>query len=305
MTQDPDRRRCPDRSIAARVRSGRQPAEVAKSPRRVDRARSEDAPSRAPRPSRRSNVAEAVGWKAGEKPAAARRACRVGAFAEGLDHPRWLYRLPNGDVLVARAIRRAATKEWRDHRLACHEEVDGPGGRRACPAPTASRCCATPTAMAMAESRSVLLTAANGWIRRSAWRWSARRSTSPITMRWSRLRVHARRDQDRRQAAKGRLELPGRRQRSLDARLSIASADGNTLLRLGRLGLEHRRERHRSKRTAPRSGRSIRRAKPRYDLRLRACAIRTAWRFEPRHQAAMDRGQRARHDSDRTCRPTI
>src|SRR3546814_18924714 len=25
----------------------------------------------------------------------------VNAFATGLDHPRWLYRLPNGDVLVA------------------------------------------------------------------------------------------------------------------------------------------------------------------------------------------------------------
>ncbi|MGC4071116.1 MAG: hypothetical protein QM760_01080 [Nibricoccus sp.] len=26
---------------------------------------------------------------------------RVTAFARGLDHPRWLYVLPNGDVLVA------------------------------------------------------------------------------------------------------------------------------------------------------------------------------------------------------------
>ncbi|HEX8063182.1 MAG TPA: sorbosone dehydrogenase family protein [Allosphingosinicella sp.] len=45
------------------------------------------------------NVAEATGWK-GARPAAA-RGLAVAAFAEGLDHPRWLYVLPNGDVLVA------------------------------------------------------------------------------------------------------------------------------------------------------------------------------------------------------------
>jgi glucose/arabinose dehydrogenase len=45
-------------------------------------------------------VADAVGWPAGAKPTAA-AGLQVAAFAEGLDHPRWLYRLPNGDVLVA------------------------------------------------------------------------------------------------------------------------------------------------------------------------------------------------------------
>lgn len=46
------------------------------------------------------NVAPAVGWPAGEQPVAA-TGLAVGAFAEGLDHPRWIYVLPNGDVLVA------------------------------------------------------------------------------------------------------------------------------------------------------------------------------------------------------------
>ncbi|NUT88163.1 sorbosone dehydrogenase family protein [Pseudomonas corrugata] len=46
------------------------------------------------------NIAEAVGWPQGAKPTAA-EGLQVGAFAEGLDHPRWLYVLPNGDVLVA------------------------------------------------------------------------------------------------------------------------------------------------------------------------------------------------------------
>nr|WP_238995484.1 sorbosone dehydrogenase family protein [Sphingomonas solaris] len=46
------------------------------------------------------NVAPAIGWKAGETPVAA-QGLKVDAFAEGLDHPRWLLPLPNGDVLVA------------------------------------------------------------------------------------------------------------------------------------------------------------------------------------------------------------
>ncbi len=46
------------------------------------------------------NIAPAIGWPEGTKPTAA-AGTQVAAFAEGLDHPRWLYVLPNGDVLVA------------------------------------------------------------------------------------------------------------------------------------------------------------------------------------------------------------
>ncbi|HYC67066.1 sorbosone dehydrogenase family protein [Brevundimonas sp.] len=46
------------------------------------------------------NVAEAVGWPEGRTPTPA-AGFRVQAFASGLDHPRWLCRLPNGDILVA------------------------------------------------------------------------------------------------------------------------------------------------------------------------------------------------------------
>ena len=45
-------------------------------------------------------VATAKGWPAGAKPVAA-EGTSVAAFALGLEHPRWLYVLPNGDVLVA------------------------------------------------------------------------------------------------------------------------------------------------------------------------------------------------------------
>ncbi|PCG14212.1 MULTISPECIES: PQQ-dependent sugar dehydrogenase [Sphingomonas] len=45
-------------------------------------------------------TAKPIGWAQGQTPTAA-AGLRVAAFATGLDHPRWLYRLPNGDVLVA------------------------------------------------------------------------------------------------------------------------------------------------------------------------------------------------------------
>jgi glucose/arabinose dehydrogenase len=46
------------------------------------------------------NVVTAKGWPEGGKPVGA-QGTAVTAFARGLDHPRWLYVLPNGDVLVA------------------------------------------------------------------------------------------------------------------------------------------------------------------------------------------------------------
>jgi glucose/arabinose dehydrogenase len=46
------------------------------------------------------NIAPAIGWPSGLKPVAA-PGTQVAAFASGLDHPRWLTVLPNGDVLVA------------------------------------------------------------------------------------------------------------------------------------------------------------------------------------------------------------
>lgn len=46
------------------------------------------------------HIAPAVGWPAGATPSPA-GGLAVNAFAGALDHPRWLYVLPNGDVLVA------------------------------------------------------------------------------------------------------------------------------------------------------------------------------------------------------------
>ena len=46
------------------------------------------------------DIAPARGWPPGRMPTAA-PGWAVAPFAQGLDHPRWLYVLPNGDVLVA------------------------------------------------------------------------------------------------------------------------------------------------------------------------------------------------------------
>lgn len=46
------------------------------------------------------HVAKAVGWPEGKRPTPA-VGTQVTAFASGLHHPRWLYELPNGDILVA------------------------------------------------------------------------------------------------------------------------------------------------------------------------------------------------------------
>ncbi len=50
----------------------------------------------------------ARGWSEGQKPQAA-AGLKVNAFATGLDHPRWIEVLPNGDVLVAESTQIAGT----------------------------------------------------------------------------------------------------------------------------------------------------------------------------------------------------
>ena len=52
-------------------------------------------------------VSDVVGWPAGVTPRAP-AGFRVQPFAQGLDHPRWLLVLPNGDVLVAESNKPAS-----------------------------------------------------------------------------------------------------------------------------------------------------------------------------------------------------
>ena len=44
-------------------------------------------------------IADVVGWQGAAKPTSA-PGLSVQPFASGLDHPRWMYRLPNGDVVL-------------------------------------------------------------------------------------------------------------------------------------------------------------------------------------------------------------
>jgi len=53
-------------------------------------------------------TARAVGWAAGAAPTAP-EGFVVTRYAEGLAHPRWIYTLPNGDVLVAESSTRPST----------------------------------------------------------------------------------------------------------------------------------------------------------------------------------------------------
>ncbi|MDP2264401.1 MAG: sorbosone dehydrogenase family protein [Hydrogenophaga sp.] len=56
------------------------------------------------------NIAPATGWVDGALPQSA-PGTRAVAFASGLDHPRWLHVLPNGDVLVAESNRPPKDKD--------------------------------------------------------------------------------------------------------------------------------------------------------------------------------------------------
>lgn len=73
------------------------------------------------------NIAPAVGWEKGAKPVAA-PGTQVAAFAENLDHPRWLYVLPNGDVLVAETNSPAKPDDSKGIRGWVMEKVMGRAG---------------------------------------------------------------------------------------------------------------------------------------------------------------------------------
>jgi glucose/arabinose dehydrogenase len=104
-------------------------------------------------------IAPAKGWPQGTTPQAA-PATRVNAFATDLDHPRWLYVLPNGDVLVAET--NAPPKP--DDRRGIRGWVMGMQMKKAgAAAPSANRITLLrdPHAAGVAEVRTVLLDGLN------------------------------------------------------------------------------------------------------------------------------------------------
>ena len=87
-------------SVLALLACGQSARLAAKADTGPDPTLAEPAPSPIPT----VKVATAIGWPAGMTPAAA-PGFAVNEFASGLEHPRWLYVLPNGDVLVAETNR--------------------------------------------------------------------------------------------------------------------------------------------------------------------------------------------------------
>jgi len=75
-------------------------------------------------------IAPAKGWPAGVTPKAT-HGTQVSAFASGLEHPRWVYVLPNGDVLVAETaapVRPAdASKGIKDRVMSSYKKKAGAG----------------------------------------------------------------------------------------------------------------------------------------------------------------------------------
>ena len=73
----------------------------------------------------------AKGWDAGRTPIAA-PGLKVNAFAGGLDHPRWIEVLPNGDVLIAEALSldRPARSVFDYAMITTMRRADGRGGKR-------------------------------------------------------------------------------------------------------------------------------------------------------------------------------
>src|SRR5262249_55939761 len=91
----------------------------------------------APKPARVPTVhmAPAKGWPAGAMPTAA-PGTTVSPFATGLEHPRWVYVLPNGDTLVAESAAPPQPEQFAGLRGAATKVVLGRMGSRV---PSANR----------------------------------------------------------------------------------------------------------------------------------------------------------------------
>ena len=72
------------------------------------------------------NASEVVGWPAGKTPTAP-PGFKVSLFAEDLNNPRWIYVLPNADVLVAETIRERIGSSLSGNRIVLFRDRDKDG----------------------------------------------------------------------------------------------------------------------------------------------------------------------------------
>lgn len=107
------------------------PAMAAENPKTYGRITDLPAPEKSLIPT--VNTAKAVGWPEGQKPIPA-EGLQVNEFAGGFDHPRWVYVLPNGDVLVAETHKpprgASGVKEWIQGQVMKHVGASGKSANR-------------------------------------------------------------------------------------------------------------------------------------------------------------------------------
>ena len=211
---DPDRRDDRPRAVAARAYDEHVP-------RCILRPRSVGTMVR--RPSRRPGLA-------------------VRPFAAGLDHPRWLYVLPNGDVLVAETNAPERPDDGKGIKGWVMEQVMKTRGRGGAERRTASRCCATPTATASPRSRMPFLEGLH-----SPFGMALVGSDLYVanTDALRALSLHDGRDAAHRAPAQTVVDLPGGPLNHHWTKNVIASPRRLAALRDRRLEQQRRRERHR------------------------------------------------------------
>ncbi len=186
------------------------------------------------------NIAPARGWAAGATPVAA-AGLTVSAYATGLDHPRWLYVLPNGDVLVAETNAPPKPEDAQGIRGWIMKRVMKQAGA-ATPSAEPDHAAARDPRRRHGRERSVFL--ARPRTRRSAWRSSA--SDFYVADTDAILRFPYQRGRTRIDAAAGRssTDLPAGPINHHWTKNVIASPDGTPPLRDRRLEQQRRRERH-------------------------------------------------------------
>jgi glucose/arabinose dehydrogenase len=104
------------------------------------------------------NIAKVIGWQGNAKPIPA-AGLAVNAFADKLDHPRWMKLLPNGDILVAESTQPAREAVGFQDKLARRLMKDANGSTVSANRITLLR---DADHDGVAEFRSVLLNADNG-----------------------------------------------------------------------------------------------------------------------------------------------
>lgn len=104
-------------------------------------------------------IASAVGWPKGATPTPATD-LTVNAFASGLDHPRWLYVLPNGDVLVAETNAPPKPDDGKGLRGFVQKQIMGKAGATV-PSPNKILLLRDANGDGVAETRSEFITGLN------------------------------------------------------------------------------------------------------------------------------------------------